>query len=152
MDFHRRLLAGALVALAGVGGIAGTASAGGRPLSTGLSGAEEAPGPGDSNATAQAHLTLNQGLGEVCFDLRWAQIDGTVVAAHLHAGATGTAGPVVVPLFVGTALAGTDAASGCVHKVDPALIKAIRKNPSAYYVNVHSTDFPAGAVRGQLGD
>jgi hypothetical protein len=34
--------------------------------------------------------------------------------------------------------------------VDPGLIKAIRQNPSAYYVNVHNADFPAGAVRGQL--
>jgi CHRD domain len=153
MGFHHRLLTGAaIVVVAGVTGIAGMVSAGGRPLSTDLSGAEEAPGPGDSDATGQADLTLNEGQGEVCFDLSWAQIDGTVVAAHIHVGDAGTPGPIVVPLFMGTAFAGTDAASGCVDGVDPDLIKAIRQNPSAYYVNVHSTVFPAGAVRGQLGD
>jgi hypothetical protein len=34
--------------------------------------------------------------------------------------------------------------------VNPDLIKAIRQNPEAYYVNVHNSDFPTGAVRGQL--
>jgi hypothetical protein len=153
MGFHHRLLTGAaIVVVAGVTGIAGMVSAGGRPLSTDLSGAEEAPGPGDSDATGQADLTLNEGQGEVCFDLSWAQIDGTVVAAHIHVGDAGTPGPIVVELFMGAAFAGTDVASGCVDEVDRDLIKAIRQNPSAYYVNVHSTVFPAGAVRGQLGD
>ncbi len=127
------------------------AAGGGRPLSTPMSGVEEVPGPGDANATGQADLTLNQGLNDVCFDLSWANIDGTVVAAHIHRAPPGVAGPVVVPLFSG-AFSGTDSASGCVQGVDPELIKAIRQDPSSFYVNVHSVVFPAGAIRGQLGD
>jgi hypothetical protein len=128
-----------------------TASAnGGRPLATAMTGAEESPGPGDSNATGQADIRLNQGQREVCFDLSWANIDGTVFAAHIHIAPPGSPGPIVVPLFSGT-FAGTDAASGCVQNVDSGLIKAIRKDPSAYYVNVHSQpNFPGGAIRGQL--
>ena len=126
------------------------AADGGRPFGTDLVGAEEIPGPGDPDASGQAALTLNQGTGTVCYDLSWADIDGTVVAAHIHVGDAGVAGPVVVGLFSG-AFSGTDSSSACIEGVDPDLVKAIRKDPAAYYVNVHSSVFPAGAIRGQLG-
>jgi hypothetical protein len=142
------LIAGLAVALA-VAGVA-TAGNGGRPLSTPMTGAEEAPGPGDPNATGQADLRLNQGRERVCFDVSWADVDGTVFAGHIHVAPVGVPGPIVVGLFEGT-FAGTDDTSGCVQGVDRDLIKAIRKDPSAYYVNVHSQpDFMGGAVRGQL--
>jgi CHRD domain len=147
--YLRAVVAGLVVALA----VVGVAVAdGGRPLSTSLRGAEEAPGPGDPNASGQADLRLNQGQNEVCFSIDWADVDGTVFAGHIHVGPAGLAGPVVVTLFTGS-FAGTDSVSGCAENVDPELIKAIRKDPSAYYVNVHSRpNFPGGAVRGQLGD
>ena len=39
---------------------------------------------------------------------------------------------------------------GCA-TADRALVKEILQNPAGFYVNVHTSDFPAGAVRGQLG-
>jgi CHRD domain len=144
-------LAAVLVAAFAVTGVA-IGDDGGRPLSTTLTGAEEVPGPGDPDATGQANLRLNQGQNEVCVDISWAAVDGTVFAGHIHVGPAGVAGPVVVTLFTGS-FGGTDSVSGCAQNVDPELIKAIRQDPSSYYVNVHSRpDFPAGAVRGQLGD
>jgi CHRD domain len=140
----------AALSLVGVLAVGAPAYGEGRPFATTLTGAAEVPGPGDADASGTAVLTLNQGQGEVCFDLSWAGIDGTVVAAHIHAAPAGVAGPVVVPLFVGVALAGTDSASECVSGVSEELIKDIRHNPENYYVNVHSTVFPAGAARGQL--
>jgi CHRD domain len=122
----------------------------GRPFAATLTGAAEVPGPGDADASGTALITLNQGQGQVCFELSWAGIDGTVFAAHIHVGPAGVAGPVVVPLFVGVALSGTDSASGCV-SASEELIKAIRHDPANYYVNIHSDVFPAGAIRGQLG-
>jgi hypothetical protein len=144
------VLVAGLVASLAVAGVA-AADDGGRPFSTTLTGAAEAPGPGDSNATGLADLTFDQGQNEVCFDISWADVDGEVFAGHIHIAPAGTAGPVVVTLFTGS-FAGTDAVSGCVQDVDADLIKAIRQDPAAYYVNVHSRpNFPGGAVRGQLG-
>jgi hypothetical protein len=147
--YYAALVTSFVVALA----VAGVATAeGGRPLSTGLTGAEEAPGPGDANATGQADLTINQGQNEVCFTISWANVDGEVFAGHIHVAPAGSPGPIVVTLFTGS-FAGTDSVTGCVEDVDAALIKAIRHDPTAYYVNVHSRpNFPGGAIRGQLGD
>lgn len=130
-------MAAALVALP-----AALAFAGGRPFSTTMSGANEVPGPGDPDGTGFARVTLNQGRGEVCFDIEVSNI-GEPTAAHIHVGGTDVAGPVVVPLPI------TEGFEGCV-SADSGLIKAIRQNPTDYYVNVHNTEFPAGAVRGQL--
>lgn len=127
--------------------IAGAALAGGRPLSAELTGPAEAPVPGDPDGTGTAHITLNQGQGEVCFELHVENILLPASAAHIHVGAAGVPGPVVVPL----AAPGADGtSSGCVTGVDRDLIKAIRQNPEGYYVNVHNSEFPGGAVRGQL--
>jgi hypothetical protein len=116
----------------------------GRPLATTMTGAAEVPGPGDPDGSGTASIRLNPGQGEVCFELTVSGI-APATAAHIHVGAVGVAGPVVVGLTPPTS--GTS--SGCV-TADPTLIKAIIQNPEQYYVNVHNADFPAGAVRGQL--
>lgn len=121
------------------------ADQGGRPLSATLTGAAEVPGPGDPDGSGSATITLNQGQGAVCFELSVADI-APAFAAHIHAGAAGVAGPVVVGLAPPT----DGTSSGCVLDVDKDVIKAIRQNPEDYYVNVHNADFPPGAVRGQL--
>ena len=143
------LVLGFTVALAVVG--VTSAEGGGRPLSTTMSGPSERPGPGDPDATGRASFTLNQGQREVCFRISWANVDGTVNAGHIHVAPPTEPGPIVVSLFSGP-LPGTASVSGCVQNVDRGLIKALRQNPAAYHVNVHSQPaFAAGAIRGQLG-
>ncbi|MBI5649199.1 MAG: CHRD domain-containing protein [Chloroflexi bacterium] len=134
------LLALVVVSFVGVNSVA----AGGRPFSTELTGAAEVPGPGDPDGSGAAHLTINQGQGEVCFDITVADV-APITAAHIHAAPTGVAGSVVVNFNVAV-----NGLNGCV-AANPDLIKAIRQNPADYYVNVHNASFPAGALRGQLG-
>jgi CHRD domain/EamA-like transporter family len=71
-----------------------------------------------------------------------------LLAAHIHEAPVGEAGPVVVPLFTQPVNATTVAA--CLTGLNKNLLKAIIRNPADYYVNVHNTPFPNGAVRGQL--
>ena len=133
-----------LVAAVAVAGTAGAVQAQGRPLSTSLTGAAEVPGPGDPDGSGTATLTVNPGLGQICYELTVSGI-APATAAHIHVGAVTEAGPVVVPLAPPT----DGTSSGCA-EVSHELALAILKSPSDYYVNVHNAEFPAGAVRGQL--
>jgi CHRD domain len=84
---------------------------------------------------------------ELCYGLTNKNIQNPV-AAHIHRGSPSVAGPIVVPLQQ-PATGDPGASSDCV-EVAADLAGAIRKNPHKYYVNVHTADFPGGAVRGQL--
>ena len=152
-SFRARLVAGlgvlAIATAATVTSALAAASPGnGAPLVTTLRGANEVPAANDPAANGSALVRLNPGQGTVCFDISWSNVPGTVQHAHIHKAPAGTAGPIVVPLFNGS-FAGTASDSGCV-TADRALINAIVDDPGAYYVNVHSTVYPAGAGRGQL--
>ena len=70
-------------------------------------------------------------------------------AGHIHVGAAGVNGPVQVLLFSGSTDRKLIVQAGRVD-IDLALGQAICADPAAYYVNYHTTDFPGGAVRGQL--
>ena len=145
------LVTSALVA-GGALGVVATASAartdeasqGGRPLHATLLPGNQVP-PVASDGSGTAIVTLNQGQGEVCWDITVTDLTSPVILAHIHHGAAGSNGPVVVDFM--EPVNGLD---GCV-AADPGLIKQIRQDPASYYVNVHTTMFGAGEVRGQLG-
>jgi hypothetical protein len=115
-----------------------------------FSGSVEVPA-GDPDASGTALIRLNVAEGLVCFKLVVRGAD-PLTAAHIHQAPAGTAGPVVIPLATPTATASDPSvqqSKGCV-SADPALISAIKANPSQFYANVHNKAFPAGVVRAQL--
>jgi hypothetical protein len=75
-------------------------------------------------------------------------------AAHIHPGAAGTNGGVIVSLGLTAGEIVLANGSGSFTRgpitVDPALAQTIMNNPSGYYFNVHSTLNPGGVARGQL--
>jgi hypothetical protein len=119
-------------------------------LTTSLTGAEEAPGPGDPNGKGFVSLDIFPN-GTVCYTGKVQGIGREITGAHIHVGPAGSPGPVVVDLDpFGAEITGNKASHCVVTSAETA--GAIIANPSAYYVNVHTTDFPGGAIRGQLGD
>ena len=158
---QRRLFAALLLAALAALVLAGPALAaqlggadhGGRLFTTTLSGAEEvdpvtgALGAGDPDGSGLATLTVNPGQKEVCYELSVEDITLPAIGAHIHVGDAGENGPVVVPLVPPPDATGVS--SGCA-QVSRELALAIIQDPENYYVNVHTTDFESGALRGQL--
>lgn len=112
-------------------------------LTAQLDGAQEVL-PGDPNGVGEAFVFgAASSPDKLCYVLFVDRIR-TAQAAHIHRGAQGVNGPVVVTLK--TPASGNSA--GCART---GLADNILANPQNFYVNVHNTPFPNGAVRGQLG-
>ena len=130
----------ALTAFAAAGA---AAQEGGRPFTVQMTGAAERPGPGDPDGTGTATFRVNPGQEQVCYTLRVSDID-PATAAHIHR-IPPDPGPVVVPLTPPT----DGSSEGCAN-ITRELAQALIRSPSSFYVNVHNTPFPGGAVRGNF--
>ena len=113
-----------------------------------LTGAAEVSG-GDQDGKGQAKVTVMMdasGNHQVCWSIKVKNITLPATAAHIHAAPAGVNGSVFVPL---SPPAGDGLASGC-SLIAHELAMELHMHPEQYYVNVHTTDFPVGALRGQL--
>ncbi len=126
---------------------ADVATAEGNRLRANLTGEKEVDSEGDPDGSGTARIRLRPRARRVCWNLTWQNITQPQ-AAHIHRGDKTETGPVVVNLFV-EPQEGNEA-SGCENNVPRRLIRRIRNRPGNFYVNVHTQDYPAGAIRGQL--
>ena len=126
-----------------------------------LDGTKEVP-PVDDNATGSAGFSQPH-LNNMSYGIQLSDLE-KVTAAHIHLGKEGENGPVIVTLFkadndTGTGLINGQLVGGSISNdklegplsgkaVEVDLIKAIQDGEA--YVNVHTTDNPNGAIRGQI--
>ena len=146
MRFGRALGAVATVGVTGALAMPATSSAERTCFTfvTLMSGAEEAPGPGDPDGRGVAVIRVNTATDEICYHLVAQRIEPATMA-HIHVGDAGDPGPIVQGLNPPT----DRTSKGCV--VNVLVADDLVENPSDYYVNVHNFPFPGGAIRGQLG-
>lgn len=107
---------------------------------------------GDPNGRGEVYVFgIDGDPTTLCYVLLVDKID-TATAAHIHDGAAGSNGPVVVNL----AAPGDGNAADCLTEgevgkfVGDQTVAEILADPGSYYVNVHNADYPGGAIRGQL--
>jgi hypothetical protein len=116
-------------------------SRGGRPLSAKLT-------PTAPNLLGEGRFVArsNIGQGRICWKLTVTGL-ADVTAAHIHYGTGPNMNQIAVPLALPTPFTGT--ATGCANAAR-ALVKQILVKPGNFYVNVHTTTYPAGAISGTL--
>jgi CHRD domain len=142
----------AIPALALAGALVATVGASARPQATSihirtvLNAAQEVPSPtgaAGAGGTFSGTVTKSDTGASVSWQLSFNSLSGNAIAAHIHTGAVGSPGPVVL------ALCGpcTSPASG-TGALTQAALDAIQAGTA--YVNVHTPTNPAGEIRGQL--
>ena len=113
-----------------------------------------------SGAAGTAEVAIDTTAKEFAVTLRIFNIPTTTTAGHIHVGSKGIAGPVVIDFpaiagrlgdfvttfRVGEAAFRANAAIG-INTIDD-VIQAVANGNA--YVNIHTTTFPAGEIRGQL--
>jgi hypothetical protein len=106
-----------------------------------LTGAQETP-PNNSTATGRASLLLSPDEKTARVSLTFSGLSSGQTDAHIHGPATlGVSAPPVFPLPLGQL-------SDFSVTLTPAQVQDLKNG--LYYINVHSSNFPAGEIRGQF--
>lgn len=105
-----------------------------------LSGANEV-GAGDPDGFGIASVIIDSSVNSVSWSFLANNIVTPLSGSHIHNGPAGVNGPVIVD-FSAT-LSGSGLIDADLAMINPA-------NAASFYVNLHNSAFPGGAIRGQL--
>jgi hypothetical protein len=101
----------------------------------------------DSIAVGRAVMAL---MGNTAYLRVMVSDIDNVSASHIHEGAPGAVGGIVVPLFDRSGGGQLDALHPVTASFTLDAQQIDKLKAGLYYVNVHSNEFPAGEIRGQL--
>ena len=110
-----------------------------------LTGTEIVGSRGDPDGYARAELTVSDEASQVCYDLNNLRGLGPITGITIHRGARGMTGTTVMRLKPANEGGWKD----CVGRAE-WLEDSLEKRPGAYYIQVATSDFPSGAIRGQF--
>ena len=108
---------------------------------------EVLPVDSDAKGIAILRLTEDRVLYSKVFVHKVEADDGDLFAAHIHTGAEGVAGPVLIDLVTRTF---SGFGENAVQVLDETDYNTLLNDQVHLYVNAHSTVYPAGIVRGQI--
>lgn len=102
---------------------------------------------GDPDGSGAAAVTIDD-TGQVCVSLMVVKLDPSTTAA-IRQGTAGVNGGIIIAL---TPPSGGNPGNSntCTRTIAPSRLALLREKPNHFYIEIRSTAFPAGALRGQM--
>jgi hypothetical protein len=110
-----------------------------------LNGAEIVSSSGDRDGSAQAEVSIANTLNQICYDINDIRNLADITSVSINRGLRGQTGPVVLSF----SRANEGGWKNCVKRSE-WLEDALEWQPGNYYIQISTTEFPQGAIRGQL--
>lgn len=110
-----------------------------------MTGAEVVSSRGDPDASARGELTVSDELNQVCYDINDKTNLGTITSVSINRAPKGQVGPAVLRIKP----ANEGGYKNCVARSE-WLEDSFENRPGAYYMQISTTEYPNGAIRGQF--
>jgi hypothetical protein len=107
-----------------------------------ITGGQEAPNPVTTQATGTFQGTYNKDTNVLTYSITYANVTPTNM--HFHKGAPGVAGPVEIGIGSPPY---SSPVNGTANLSEAQEVDLLAGN---WYVNIHSSAYPAGEIRGQI--
>lgn len=112
-----------------------------------LTGAQVVTSNGDPDGYATAELSVSNELDQICYDLNDVRNLGTVTSVTINRAPRGQLGPAVIR----AERANEGGRKNCIGRAEWQE-RNFEYAPGAFYIQVSTTEFPNGAIRGQFGE